>query len=119
MQKCWNGSVAKSVSSCDSRRVSNLIRPPNPRTAGTEWVGRQLPLEDRIRDLDPSPVRSTQWQARPVAPDASAATALEAPYRRSQSLEEYLGSYYRNLYSFRSKGLIKRSLVVVQADSNT
>ena len=42
---------------------------------------------------------------------------LEAPYRRSQSLEEHLGSYYRNLYSFRSKGLIKRSLVVVQADS--
>tara|TARA_R110002020_G_scaffold24424_7_gene80436 strand:- start:22 stop:834 length:813 start_codon:yes stop_codon:yes gene_type:complete len=42
---------------------------------------------------------------------------VEALYRRSQSMEKYIGYYYRYFFSFGNKGLITRSLVSVHADS--
>lgn len=38
---------------------------------------------------------------------------VEALYRRSQSLEKYLGYYYRYFYSFGNKGLITKSLATI------
>jgi hypothetical protein len=42
---------------------------------------------------------------------------LEALYRRSQSMEKYVGFYYRYFYSFGNKGLITRSLASIHADA--
>ena len=42
---------------------------------------------------------------------------LEALYRRSQSLEKYVGYYYRYFYSFGNKGLITKSLASVHGDA--
>lgn len=41
---------------------------------------------------------------------------LEALYRRSLSMEKYVGYYYRYFYSFGNKGLITRSLATIYAD---
>jgi transcriptional regulator with XRE-family HTH domain len=40
--------------------------------------------------------------------------SVEALYRRSQSLEKYVGFYYRYFYSFGNKGLITKSLAAIQ-----
>lgn len=40
---------------------------------------------------------------------------VEALYRRSQSMENYVGFYYRYFYSFGNKGLITRSLASIHA----
>lgn len=42
---------------------------------------------------------------------------VEALYRRSQSMEKYIGFYYRYFFSFGNKGLITRSLVSVHVDA--
>ncbi|PSJ62750.1 helix-turn-helix domain-containing protein [Pseudaminobacter soli (ex Li et al. 2025)] len=39
---------------------------------------------------------------------------VEALYRRSQSLEKYVGFYYRYFYSFGNKGMITKSLAAIK-----